>query len=111
MTTRQPVEGRAREGGLRLGEMERDCAVAYGAAALLRERLLLASDAVRAPVCAQCGVLGTTCASCPNQQPVLVTMPYAFKLLLQGNAKRKRKRESCQFLNYIFFFFFFFLFC
>jgi len=82
----RPTEGRARSGGLRVGEMERDCFVGYGAAMLLNERLLKSSDLFAADVCRSCGFLGYKgyCQYCRARGTVSkVNVPYAFKLLLQ----------------------------
>ena len=84
--TRQPTEGRARDGGLRLGEMERDCLVAYGASNLLLERLMLSSDVFSLPVCQKCGLIGQTgwCNACKSGRGVVtLRLPYACKLLFQ----------------------------
>ena len=84
--TRQPTEGRARDGGLRLGEMERDCLVAYGASNLLLERLMLSSDVFSAPVCQKCGLIVQTgwCSACKSARGVVtLRLPYACKLLFQ----------------------------
>uniref|UniRef100_A0A915HX80 DNA-directed RNA polymerase subunit beta n=1 Tax=Romanomermis culicivorax TaxID=13658 RepID=A0A915HX80_ROMCU len=84
--TRQPTEGRSREGGLRLGEMERDCLIAYGASMLLNERLMISSDAYTVDVCGKCGLLGYSgwCQYCRSSQNVAsIQMPYACKLLFQ----------------------------
>ena len=84
--TRQPTEGRSRAGGLRLGEMERDCLIAYGASQLLLERLMLSSDAHEVDVCQTCGLMGYNgwCETCQNSRGVVkMTIPYAAKLLIQ----------------------------
>eukprot|EP00919_Chromeraceae_sp_WS-2016_P072264 GHVR01170988.1.p1 GENE.GHVR01170988.1~~GHVR01170988.1.p1 ORF type:complete len:868 (+),score=218.67 GHVR01170988.1:1258-3861(+) len=84
--THQPTEGRAKDGGLRLGEMERDCLVAYGASNLLLERLMISSDLFAASVCSVCGLLGYNgwCPYCQSSQGVCsVNIPYACKLLFQ----------------------------
>lgn len=84
--TRQPTEGRSRDGGLRLGEMERDCLIAYGASQLLLERLMLSSDAHEVDICETCGLMGYRgwCQTCKSTRHVSrMTMPYAAKLLVQ----------------------------
>jgi DNA-directed RNA polymerase III subunit RPC2 len=84
--TRQPTEGRSRDGGLRLGEMERDCLIAYGASQLLLERLMLSSDAHQVDICEVCGLMGYQgwCQTCKSTRGVTsMTMPYAAKLLVQ----------------------------
>ncbi|KAK4122736.1 beta and beta-prime subunits of DNA dependent RNA-polymerase [Parathielavia appendiculata] len=84
--TRQPTEGRSRDGGLRLGEMERDCLIAYGASQLLLERLMYSSDATQVDICERCGLLGYKgfCQTCGSTSQVTqMTMPYAAKLLVQ----------------------------
>jgi DNA-directed RNA polymerase III subunit RPC2 len=84
--TRQPTEGRSRDGGLRLGEMERDCLIGYGASNLLMERLMISSDAFQVNVCENCGLLGYAgwCNLCKSSTQISsIKIPYACKLLFQ----------------------------
>ena len=92
MLTKQPTEGRARGGGLRFGEMERDCLIAYGASMMLKDRLLDESDKAEVNVCERCGLLSYydikqrryICRVCGDKAKIsTIVIAYAFKLLLQ----------------------------
>ena len=96
--TRQPVEGRSRDGGLRFGEMERDNLIAHGGSAFLRDRLFFNSDPYSTWVCKSCGLFAISyfdkeknaytfsCNSCGTQgskSVAKIDIPWAAKLLFQ----------------------------
>jgi len=92
MLTRQPAEGRAREGGLRFGEMERDVMIAHGASEFLKERMLEVSDNFEVFICKVCGFIAQVnpkketylCKTCPIATSFArIRIPYAYKLFLQ----------------------------
>jgi DNA-directed RNA polymerase II subunit RPB2 len=92
MLTRQPAEGRARDGGLRFGEMERDCVAAHGVTEFTKERFMECSDGFPCYVCNDCGRIAIAnpkeniweCKVCNNHTDFRsVQIPYAYKLMMQ----------------------------
>ena len=90
--TRQPAEGRSRDGGLRYGEMEKDAMVAHGASRFNKGRLYDASDAFTVNICKKCGLIAAynnekhihICKTCDNKTDFSrVDLPYSCKLLFQ----------------------------
>ena len=90
--TRQPLEGRSRDGGLKIGEMEKDSIVAHGMGQFLKERMMETSDITKIYVCDDCGLFASkvidkeyySCKSCHNSTRIsAVVIPYACKLLFQ----------------------------
>ena len=90
--TRQPAEGRSRDGGLRFGEMERDCMISHGASRFTRGRMYDASDKYSVFVCKKCGLIASyndkmhihLCHTCGNRADfAYVEIPYACKLIFQ----------------------------
>jgi DNA-directed RNA polymerase II subunit RPB2 len=90
--TRQPCEGRSRDGGLRVGEMERDCMISHGAAAFTKGRVYDASDKFHVHACNKCGMIAAyndkahihKCSNCDNRADFTrVNLPYSCKLLFQ----------------------------
>ena len=103
--TRQPAEGRSRDGGFRIGEMERDVIISHGASLFCRERFYDVSDKYSTHICEKCGMIAAfndilmkskskntpthdmsihSCIMCNNHTNFTkIEIPYAFKLLMQ----------------------------
>ncbi len=84
--TRQPPAGRARDGGMRMGEMERDAVLAHGAALFISSRIFDRSDAFYVQICNHCHVISNhrnECHLCKSTELIQTRLPFASKLLFQ----------------------------
>lgn len=97
--THQPLRGRSRGSGLRVGEMEKDAFAAHGVSSILKERMMKSSDEFKMLVCGSCGSIinKDKCFVCDNSKPGIVLVPYVFKVfihLLNGAAMDIRLRTK-----------------
>ena len=92
LLTRQPSEGRARDGGLRIGEMERDAMLSHGTVQFLKERMFDVADKYFVTLCKETGMIAAvnpgkeiynSLYSKNNTDFVRVQIPYATKLFIQ----------------------------
>ena len=86
MLTRQPLEGRTKAGGLKLGEMEMQCGISHGLAHFVIERSFHSSDPFTVDACAKCGLMANNdkvCSVCESEDIRTINCAYASKLLFQ----------------------------
>lgn len=84
--TRQPPAGRSNDGGLRIGEMERDALLSHGVSSFLTSRIFDRSDAFHVSICNDCQVMSNhkeECHICKSSDLIWTRMPFASKLLFQ----------------------------
>ena len=91
--TRQPPQGKSKNGGSRMGEMEKDCLLSHGSASFLKERFVKCSDQYVVHICSECGLFASKvknhdqqfwCQKCNSYNNIYsVTIPYALKLVVQ----------------------------
>jgi DNA-directed RNA polymerase beta subunit len=102
--TRQPTGGRRKEGGLRIGEMERDSLISHGIASFIQESMMERSDKYRWQVCKRCGTIpyyskkinSCICPLCESNESSIIETPYCLKLLNQElEAMNIQMRFNC----------------
>ena len=106
--TRQPTGGKRNEGGLRIGEMERDSLISHGIAGFIQESMMERSDKYRWQVCKRCGIIpnyskkinSCICPLCENNESSIIETPYCMKLLNQEmEAMNLQMRFNCDYVN------------
>ena len=106
--TRQPTGGRRKEGGLRIGEMERDSLISHGIAGFIQESMMERSDKYRWQVCKRCGIIpnyskkinSCICPLCEGNESSIIETPYCMKLLNQElEAMNLQMRFNCDYVE------------
>ena len=104
--TRQPTGGRRKEGGLRIGEMERDSLISHGISGFIQESMMERSDKYRWQVCKKCGIIphyskkinSCICPMCDGNESSIIETPYCMKLLNQElEAMNLQMRFNCDY--------------